>query len=179
MLQKITSYAIFLLLNVCIVLQVCASQPQGGGQVNMTGSIIETACAIDTDNRDQTIEMGTLPLSHIARDGQDIVLPFSIKLVNCVLARNDSLLTDWHHFQLTFDGDEDSGHFGIKGDAKGIALKIVDSGGNIARPGRQLPVADIVPNEMILNYSLQVVSNNQLLRVGDYTSTVKFKIDYY
>ncbi|AKJ43963.1 fimbrial protein [Pragia fontium] len=179
MFRKTASHALFLLLNVCIACQAYASQPQTWGRVNMTGSIIETACAIDVASRDQTVEIGTLPLSHIARDGQGSTLAFSIKLVNCILAKNYNSLPDWHRFQLTFEGDEDSGSFSMKGDAQGIALQIVDGSGNVVKPGTQLPVVEIVPDEMRLNYFLRLVSNNQLLRVGEYSSTVKFKMDYH
>jgi len=145
----------------------------------MVGEIIETACAIDTKSRDQTIEIGNLPISQIARDGQGEPHLFSIRLVNCELARQDTSLADWRHFQITFDGAADAGLFSIGGAAKGFALQLSDSHGNIATPGSPLPVGDISAKEMLLNYSLRVVSNHQLLQVGEYNSTVRFKMDYY
>lgn len=42
---------------------------QGEGRVNMQGSIIDTACAIAVESREQTIDMGITPLSEIIRDG--------------------------------------------------------------------------------------------------------------
>lgn len=30
-----------------------------------------------------------------------------------------------------------------------------------------------------LNYSMQLVANNQVLRAGDYRSAIRFKLDYY
>lgn len=38
--------------------------------ITMNGSIIETACSIDISSRDQTIEMGSLSISQMIRDGQ-------------------------------------------------------------------------------------------------------------
>lgn len=145
----------------------------------MVGAIIETACAIDTLSRDQTINMGILPVSQIARDGQGLIQPFSIRLVNCVLTRQDTSLPDWHHFKITFDGSSDVGLFGIEGEAKGVALQLTDSQGNIVTPGAPLPGSIIHAKEMLLHYSLRLVSNHQLLRAGEYTSTVRFKMDYY
>ncbi|OCJ45507.1 pilin [Serratia sp. 14-2641] len=170
---------LFLLLNICVVSSVAASQMRGAGQVNMIGAIIETACAIDTLSSDQTINIGTLPVDQIARDGHGLRQPFSIRLVNCVLTRQNTSLSDWRHFQITFDGQVDAGLFGVEGSAKGVALQLADSQGNIAIPGAPLPVGEIAAKEMLLNYSLRLVRNHQLLRSGEYTSTVKFKMDYH
>lgn len=179
MFKETEVFILFVLLSLCAASQVGASQPQGWGRVNMLGAIIETACAIDTSSRDQTINMGVMPISQIARDGQGGKRPFAIRLVNCILARNDKTLTDWQYFKITFDGHDDSGLFKITGAAKGISLQIYDNLGNIATPGSPLPVGEIIPGEMILNYSLQLVSNHQTLSVGEYSSTIKFKMDYY
>lgn len=176
---KIGALPLFLLVNICIVNPVQSSQLQGWGQVNMVGAIIETACAIGTLSRDQTINMGILPISQIVRDGQGLIQPFSIRLVSCILTRQDTSLPDWRHFQITFDGSMDAGLFGIEGDAKGVALQLADSQGNIATPGTPLQGGEISAKDMLLNYSLRLVSNHQLLRAGEYTSTVRFKMDYY
>lgn len=176
---KLGALSIFLSVNIFVVSTAEASQENGGGKVNMFGAIIETACAIDTENRDQTINMGTLPLSQIARDGKSLITPFSIRLVNCVLTRQNASLPDWHYFEVVFDGHHNAGLFGIEGDAKGVALQLIDSHGDIIIPGSPVSLEEITSKEMLLKYSLRLVSNNQLLRAGQYTSTVKFKMDYY
>ncbi|WP_261446201.1 fimbrial protein [Serratia fonticola] len=177
--RKKGGYPLFLLLSLCAAGPAWAAQPQGWGRVNMLGAIIETACAIDTRSRDQTINMGVLPIGQIARDGQGVIRPFSIRLVNCILVRNDKMLPDWRYFQITFDGHADTGLFSVSGAAKGIALQITDGQGHIATPGEPLPFGEITPSEMLLNYSLRLVSNRQVLRAGEYSSTIKFKMDYY
>lgn len=177
---KINGFTLFLLLNICILAPAESAPSQNFGLVNMAGAIIETACTIDMLNRDQTIDMGTIPVSKIARDGQGLTHPFSIKLVNCVLSRHDKTLPDWRYFQITFDGSStDASLFGVKGEAKGVALKIADNLGNIAIPGVPLPLAEIAPKDTPLNYSLQIVSNQKNLYAGEYSATVKFKMDYY
>ncbi|WP_420705075.1 fimbrial protein, partial [Serratia marcescens] len=60
------------------------SAVQGQGRVNMQGAIIDTACAIATESRDQIIAMGVTPVADIMRDGKGKEVPFSIELVNCV-----------------------------------------------------------------------------------------------
>ncbi|MBC3947771.1 type 1 fimbrial protein [Erwinia persicina] len=149
------------------------------GRVNMQGAVIETACAIDTDSRDQTIDISVMPLTKIIRDGQGLALPFTIRLVNCVLNRVDDNLTQWQRFQVTFDGRVDNGLFGVDGQAEGIALQLTDRHGNIIMPGNPTPLPDVVVSDRELNYFLRLVSNQKTLRSGEYTSTIRFKIDYY
>lgn len=171
--------ALIILLNFTALSQAIASQPQASGRINMTGSIIESACAIDTSSRDQTVEMGLMPIHQIARNGQSINQPFSIRLVNCILTKDTKKRVEFQHFKITFDGKSEGDSFGLNGDAQGISLQISDKKGNVATPGSPLSMGDILPGDMSLNYSLRLVSNHQLLRAGDYFSTIKFKMDYY
>ncbi|MGN7975530.1 fimbrial protein [Serratia sp. 22264] len=149
----------------------------GWGRVNMQGSIIDTACAIAVDSREQSIDMGVIPVADIIRDGQGRRKPFSIGLVNCVLERQGK--EDWKQFQVTFDGDNEGDLFGVRGGASGVGLQISDGSGNIASPGKVLPLVGIIPGSMQLNYSLKLVANNHALKPGDYFSSIRFKLDYF
>lgn len=150
---------------------------QGWGRVNMQGAIIDTACAIAVESREQTIDMETVPLADIIRDGQGRSKPFSIKLVNCITERPGK--EGWKQFQVTFDGDAEGELFGVRGDASGVALKITDATGNIAEPGIPLPMDNIIPGSMTLNYAMTLMANSHALKTGDYFSFVRFKLDYF
>ncbi|BEM85138.1 pilin [Serratia marcescens] len=152
---------------------------QGWGRVNMQGAIIDTACAIAAGSRDQAIDMDTVPVADIIRDGRGVPRAFSIELVNCELSRAEKKGADWQYFQVTFDGNADGGLFGIDGEAKGVGLQIADVSGNIAWPGSPLPNDYISPGSMRLNYEMLLVANKQPLRAGAYYSAVRFKMDYY
>lgn len=154
-------------------------QPQGWGRVNMKGSILDTACAIAAGSREQTINMDTVSVGDIMRDGQGTTRNFSVDLINCELSRQDKKLPEWRHFQVTFDGDADGTLFGVNGEAKGVALEITDSLGNKAAPGEPLPLGEITPGTMKLDYTMKLVSNNRVLKAGGYNSAVRFKLDYY
>ncbi len=151
----------------------------GWGVLNMQGAIIDTACAIAIDSRDQTINMDVVPISEIIRDGQGRSKPFAIELINCVLERPNSNLPGWKQFQVTFEGKAEGSLFGVEGDASGVALKIADKYGNVASPGQPLPREDIIPGSMQLNYTLTLVANNHALKSGDFFSSVRFKLDYF
>ncbi|MGK9009931.1 fimbrial protein [Serratia marcescens] len=155
------------------------SANQGRGEVLVNGRIIASACAIDTDSVDQTIKMRTLPISKMMREGQSERQVFSITLVNCVLEKFNPRLDDWRYFEVTFDGREDAGHFGIDGSARGMALQISDENGNIAIPGKPMAKNEIHPGGMMFHYGLRLVGNRQVLKAGEYVSTIRFKMDYY
>ncbi|MGQ6230881.1 fimbrial protein [Serratia sp. IR-2025] len=152
---------------------------QGWGRVNMQGAIVDTACAIAVGSRDQTIDMEVLPVSDIIRDGQGRNKPFSIELVNCILERPHSKFSDWKQFQMTFDGDNRGELFGVRGEASGVALRITDESGNIATPGIPMRVQRLIPGNMQLNYHLRLVSNNHVLKAGEYFTAIRFKLDYF
>jgi len=80
---------------------------------------------------------------------------------------------------VTFDGRVDNGLFGVDGQAEGIALQLTDRHGNIIMPGNPTPLPDVVVSDRELNYFLRLVRNQQTLRSGEYTSTIRFKMDYY
>ncbi|RTF43124.1 fimbrial protein [Serratia marcescens] len=154
-----------------------ASGLAGWGVVNMQGSIIDAACAIALDGREQSIDMGVIPMADIIRDGQGRSKPFSINLINCVLERPGK--ENWKNFQVTFDGDTEGKLFGVYGGASGVGLQITDGLGNVASPGKALPLMDIIPGNSQLNYSLKLMANNHALKSGDYFSSIRFKLDYF
>jgi P pilus assembly protein, pilin FimA len=178
-----TGFPRFLVVSFIFAMWACPAKSdtevQGWGVVNMQGSIIDTACAIAVDSRDQTIAMGVVPLADIIRDGQGRTQPFSIKLINCVVKRPNAGTSDWKQFQVTFDGDAEGPLFGVRGEASGVALQIIDTFGNVATPGTPLPLRDIEPGSMQLNYTLKLVSNRHALKAGDYFSAIRFKLDYF
>ncbi|AML56199.1 Major MR/P fimbria protein precursor [Serratia rubidaea] len=155
-----------------------APAAQGWGQVSMHGAIIDTACAIAAGSRDQTIDMETVPLGQIVRDGRGMTKTFSIELVNCVLERPGNK-PDWKFFQVTFDGHADGALFGVQGEARGVALKIDDGNGKRVIPGEPLAQESVTPGNRVLRYSMTLMPNHQPLKAGAYFSTVRFKLDYF
>ncbi|HHU0708007.1 MULTISPECIES: fimbrial protein [Serratia] len=149
----------------------------GWGRVNMHGAIIDTACAIAIDSREQTIDMGVLPLSDIIRDGQGRSQHFSIDLVDCITERPGK--EGWKKFQVTFDGESNGELFGVNGSASGVALQIIDANGNVATPSKAMPPMDIIPGNSQLNYVMRLVANGQTLTSGSYLSSIRFKLDYF
>ncbi|XTZ38509.1 fimbrial protein [Salmonella enterica] len=153
---------------------------QGHGRVNMHGLIIDTPCAIAVESRDQTIDLSTVPVGEIIRDGAGPAISFQIRLVNCLLKPLTPNKPDWSRFQVTFDGAVTDGQlFALNGDARGLGLVIDDPAGHRIVPGVPTRFAALQAGSMNLGYTLRLVSNHQKLRAGAYSTSIRFKLDYY
>lgn len=156
------------------------SEPsQGWGKVSMYGEIVDTACAIETESRDQTIDMGVIPVSVLKQFGKAPPKPFHIQLVDCHVDRYSGTQNEWKSFDVTFDGPASGEFFTVSGEAKGVQLAMRDDQGIPIIAGKPLPKKELIPGDMTLNYELQLVTNNQRLQAGSYQTLLRFKIDYY
>lgn len=151
----------------------------GEGKVTMNGEIIDTACAIEMDSAEQTIDMGILPTGVIRQMGVGPVRHVDIYLVNCSLEQAGDSSKVWSNLRVTFDGaSTDHGLFDVFGEARGVALYMEDADNRQVIPGEALPEQTIVPPTMRLSYTLRLAANHQTLRPGPYQSIIRFKIDY-
>ena len=158
-------------------LKTWGATPQG--LVSMRGSIIEAPCDIAVGDRVQSIRMGTIPLERLISQGRGPEQKVAIRLVNCSLWRADTEKPNWQRFTVTFDGERAGEYFGVSGRARGVALLILDQQGKPVIPGTPMPATAINATEMQLDYSIVLVANQGTPRVGDYRSSIRFKIDYY
>lgn len=170
-------YLIFGMLSVCS--PAFSAPSQGWGKVSMYGEIVDTACAIETGSRDQTIDMGVIPISVLKQSGKAPSKPFNIQLVDCRWERYPSSKGEWQTFEVTFDGPSNGEFFTVSGEAKGVQLSMRDDQGTTVIAGKPLPKREIIPGDMTLNYELQLVTDNQRLQAGSYQTLLRFKIDYY
>lgn len=148
------------------------------GSVKINGRIFDTPCNIDPESQTKSLELGVVPLDAI-NVGTETIYPFSIQLVNCSLTSSTSNVHVPQYFQISFDGENQNNNFAVQGQARGIALEIKDSSGNSVYPGKILPVYSNASSTMKLDYSLRVVKSHEDFRVGGFSSTIKFKLDYY
>ncbi|MEY1580000.1 fimbrial protein [Providencia manganoxydans] len=169
-----------LLLSQLVFSSAALAEPSsiwGGGRVTMNGSIVDSACAIDTGSYEQTVDMGLLPVGTIRQEGQGPVRPFSIALIGCTLTPFAG--EAWQTFSVTFDGPADGEWFSVSGEARGVALLLQDAQGQPIYPGQPTPKQAITPGNSTLHYGLKLVSDTHPLRPGEYQSALRFKIEYY
>ncbi|MGJ3355926.1 fimbrial protein [Providencia sp. Je.9.19] len=143
----------------------------------MQGSIMDTACAIDTGSYEQSIDMGNLPISLLRNQGQGQEQSFFITLIGCKLTSYTG--ESWKIFEISFDGSTNGNWFAVSGTARGVALSLADANGIAILPGKKLAQQNIQAGKHILGYQLRLVSDRTLLRVGQYQTSIRFKLDYY
>ncbi|QWZ52061.1 type 1 fimbrial protein [Enterobacter bugandensis] len=151
---------------------------RGHGIVNMEGAIISTACDISMDSRYQDIDMGDESIRLLKRNSYGRAKPFSIQLINCDLMRKKTE-TPWQFIEVVFDGAEDNGNFKVNGTAKGIALRIESKDGAVAIPGKPMPYVAMHNGDIRLDYNLRLEKKADAMIPGQYSSIIKYRINYY
>lgn len=148
-----------------------------GGQVNMKGIILSSACDITAGDRWQAIEMAPETRGHMKRIGEGEPKPFSIHLTGCSLATADDH-PPWQYLRITFDGVDKNGLFQVQG-AGGVALQLVDQNGDIVTPGKTIPYRTVSANDIQLDYQVRLKSTMENLLMGSYQTTIKYHVDYF
>lgn len=156
-----------------------ALNSQGHGKVSVLGEIVDTPCTIDTGSKDQTIDMGIIPISALKQFGKSSPVFFNIKLINCRWQNYSDINEKWKSFDITFNGPSKGNYFTVAGEAKGIKLSIYDSLKNNVIPGKSLPLQEISPGDINLGYELYLVRDDRLLESGFYHAVINFKVSYY
>lgn len=176
--MKAISISVLLLASQMVFLPyVQADSSSFRGSVSMNGSIVNSACAIDTGSYEQTVDMGILPVGTIRQQGQGPVRSFSISLIGCTVTPKAG--DDWQTFTVTFDGSANGDWFMVSGEARGIALLLQDAQGRLIYPGQSTSKQTITSDNSVLHYGLRLVSDSSPLRPGEYQSALRFKLEYY
>ncbi|WP_337039484.1 fimbrial protein [Serratia marcescens] len=143
------------------------------GTLSIRGAVLESACAIEPDNAFQTIDLGSVPIKNIERNGASAAHPFTLRLVNCALT--DSKGKQYKSIEVTFTGFDAPGN---EMDKNGIRLRVIDENGRRIFPG--VPVTDIPIHvgNMTLHYSVFWVGNGKRIRPGNYQTTMNILFQY-
>ncbi|OAT31262.1 MrfB family protein [Buttiauxella brennerae ATCC 51605] len=153
---------------------------QDHGRATLSGSITGSACAIDTNSQDQSLNLGVISAAEIQQFGHGSETPFAIKLINCTLVSSSKTQPNWSYFSVTFDGNYIDGDlFGLDGDARGFGLYIKDEYGNSALPGQAMPAGIIDAGSIVLNYRLRLQKDNNSLQAGSYHTVIRYQLEYY
>ncbi len=145
----------------------------------MRGSIIETACNIDMNSRDQTVDFGVVPVGEILRNGHSHIIPFTIKLVNCTLKKINSKDGEWKGFNVTFDGQYKNELFINHSNSIGVGVALYDNKFNRAIPGVSFSPYALKNGSNDIEYYLSLEVDGEKVKAGDFNTSIKYKIDYF
>ncbi|HEY3591111.1 MAG TPA: fimbrial protein [Buttiauxella sp.] len=152
----------------------------GHGVVRMPGAIIDAACAISIESRDQTLNLHLASISSLLAYGYGSAEYFVIKLVHCTRVRSDGV-TEWKNITATFSGDTDRYNntlFSLTGDVRGVGVQLRDDNSNIIIPGEVVSRNQIPLNIAEMRYSVRLVADSNKIESGVGHSTIRLRLDY-
>lgn len=156
----------------------CLAGSPGKGKVFIRGEIIESACTIATGDELQEIDFNNVGLNDLKKN---VIIEkyLTLQLINCRLEKNKG--GHWNTATITFDGSSDSvaaGLFKLSGQGGGVALRITDTAGMIAIPGKALSAVKLNENTTDIYFKMALVSNGGRLLAGRVSSLLPFMIVY-
>lgn len=151
----------------------------GHGRLNMRGSIIESACTIDMNSLNQTVDLGVITVGELERNGRSSSIPFSINLINCTLKKLNPSASNWRYFEITFDGENHNGLFINKGSSQGVGVALSDEKFKPSLPGIPLSQHLLSEGGISIKYYLSLTHDAGKIKAGDFNTSIKYKIDYF
>jgi type 1 fimbria pilin len=149
------------------------------GRVQLTGSIVDSACTIRMGNDSQTIAFNPLALNSLVSGSTSAKQSLNISISDCITSTTAQKIAPSQRFRLTFEGQPDGKNFAIQGAAKGIALRIEDEHGKLISPGVSIEHNTHTADRLLLNYSLTLVGSGHALETGNYHSTIKLSVQHF
>lgn len=151
----------------------------GHGQISVNGQVLDSACSIHTDDVKQEILFNDLSPRSLRNNYGLGEKDFSLRLTNCRLEKETGGV--WKSVSVTFDGEivsDKPSLFAVSGDAKGVALKLVNKKGEQAFPGQPMNSISLSLEGNQLDYRLQVVPNGLPFEEGHWSGSLRFMVAY-
>lgn len=182
--MKRNLFAVTALASILFSANVLAAAPpgsQGNGQIAFTGSVLKAPCGLapGVDGDNQSIALGQTSDAQLRTVGYATPTEFKIKLIGCTF--DESLEKDTV-VNVRFDGASvggANGFLGVTGDAKGLAIRLLDSGNKPVKVGTKSQDYTLRSGDNALQFSAQVVAlQGETVVAGDYDALTLFSLTY-
>ncbi|SFB39423.1 Pilin (type 1 fimbria component protein) [Pseudomonas simiae] len=174
----------------CASVTTHAATPARSAEIQVSGTLLESACYLDPSSAYQSLslgELGTARLLHVGDQGTPVAL--HLKLQGCV--RSDGGRDDeqqgslfWSAIEpvaaVTFNAVVDAdtpGLIKVIG-AEGFGLRLLDVQGNDVRLGRTAPAWFVSPGDSQLTYSIRTERTAAPLRPGAFRASLNVNLAY-
>lgn len=149
---------------------------QGSGNITFTGSIIDAPCSITPESSNQTVDLGQVSNSLLAKAGTSTPRNFTIDLEKCDTTTKKNVI-------ITFGGSKDSENdklLGITGTAKGAGVALTDGSGTQITLGEPSAARGLLAGNNKLNFSAYLQGNkvDGTVTPGEFTSVANFTLTY-
>lgn len=167
-------------LSAWMAISVCSTSYSSNSlDVEFSGELVSTACRVTTETVKQNITLYNLRWQAINEQGSSAITPFNIKVHRCSatdIGKNIKLT--WKSPQLvTIDSEQ---YLSTTG-SSGVLLGLVDKEKKpiVWNKAVQLGVVTEVENEQSFDFGVFVRKpENGEAKVGDFTGTVTFNVEY-
>ncbi|MCL1028989.1 fimbrial protein [Serratia silvae] len=182
--MKHSLFAITTLATSLFSASVLAEAPpgsQGNGQIAFSGSVLKAPCGLapGVDGDNQSIDLGQTSDAQLKTVGYATPKEFKIKLIGCTFddtAEKDTVVN------VRFDGASvggTNGLLGVSGDAKGLAIRLLDSGNKPVKVGTKSQDYTLHSGDNTLLFSAQVVAlQGETIVAGNYDALTSFALTY-
>lgn len=169
-----------LLLCALVIGSVVSGRAQASnGQVNITGNIVSNTCEISVDDRNKTVDMGSVSAKQFTK-GSTTALPkaFTLSLVNCGPTAEGMTVgfqgaeDAFRHDLLALDNDGTS--------ATGMGIAILDGNQAPVPVNTRTSTYSVQPNAnlIVLRFYAQYTANGDEVRAGKANATATFDFIY-
>ncbi|AKH88325.1 fimbrial protein [Edwardsiella tarda] len=150
------------------------------GRASFTGRVYVASCSLEMNDQYQMLYMGVEQLKNFHDSDIGLEKKLKIELKNCDFPSDGHGVFSGSRVQVTFDGmpGNSPDQFYLNGQAKGVALQIVNSDGYSAIAGKPLPAEFINSKRKELIYTARLVRNGEALKPGNYQALIGFKLNY-
>jgi len=181
---KIFSFSIMISMFL-IVLNVKAEEPtRQDGLVQLGGELIASSCGIDNDSAEQTVDFGLLAITtNRAEYSQSVAnsqKKFYIRLTHCSVMESSQINSQ--PFDLLLSGTPshyDSRLLAASGDARGVAIEILDSAGRLIPVGTAVNLQDVMMNNNLLAFNTSLRGFGNQVRAGTIDGMAQFTLRYF
>ncbi|MGO2334964.1 fimbrial protein [Providencia sp.] len=153
---------------------------QGSGEIVFKGSVIKAPCGLAPgENGDnQHIDLGQISDAQLRAVGYGEPKAFQIKLIGCVFDPASAEVKA----NVRFDGMSvggANGFLGVTGDAKGLALRLLDSANKDVKIGTKSNDYSLRSGDNSLLFSVQPVKlDGENVVAGSYSALTSFSLTY-
>lgn len=152
----------------------------GGGVIHFKGEVVNAACAIDSESMNQTVELGQVRSSRLAKAGDlSSAVGFNIKLNDCDTNVSSNAAVAFLGTTVTSNDDTLALQSSAAGSAQNVGIQILDRTGEVLiLDGATFSAkTDLIDGTNILPFQARYIALGQSV-AGTANADATFKVQY-
>ncbi|OAT52364.1 MrfB family protein [Providencia heimbachae ATCC 35613] len=145
----------------------------------MQGELIEASCTIDPVSRDLWVDFGEVSAREITpEENLAVSKQFQIKLIGCTLPSSDKGSAS--RAQITMMGASiDDNLLQVSGESEGFGIQLKNSHGETLKLNTKMPDYTLLEGRDRLDFTATLIAYQKNIKAGEFTGTLRFRMDYF